>query len=180
LFDLNFSVYGLVFCRNETKPSRVKIPIIIPLLHSLFIFTYVSRARGEQEARTHFFSTSQEKEVWREVYSQVWQTQAQTYASVQDKTRELNNLLLWYNLRHTVNVPTRITKTTETLLDVVITNEKKSINSLRVMDLGLSDHYAQIISISIPEFSNIPYRIKKRQFSEANVQEFLHLLNQVT
>ena len=118
--------------------------------------------------------------MWREVYSQVWQTQAQTYASVQDKTRELNNLLLWYNLRHTVNVPTRITKTTETLLDVVITNEKKSINSLRVMDLGLSDHYAQIISISIPEFSNIPYRIKKRQFSEANVQEFLHLLNQVT
>jgi hypothetical protein len=48
------------------------------------------------------------------------------------------------------------------------------------MDLGLSDHYAQIISTSLPEFSNIPYRIKKRQFSKANVQEFLHLLNQVT
>jgi len=77
-------------------------------------------------------------------------------------TRELNNLLLWYNLKRTVNVPTRITKTTATLLDVVITNEKKSINSLRVMDLGLLDHCAQIISISIPEFSNIPYRIKKK------------------
>ena len=48
------------------------------------------------------------------------------------------------------------------------------------MDLGLSDHYAQIIPISLPEFSNIPYRIKKRQFSETNVQEFLCLLNQVT
>ena len=77
-------------------------------------------------------------------------------------TRELNNLLLQHNLKHTVNVPTRITKTTATLLDVVITNEKKSINSLRVMDLGLSDHYAQIIPISLPEFSNIPYRIKKK------------------
>jgi len=94
-------------------------------------------------------------------------------------TRELNNLLLRYNLKHTVNAPTRITKTIATLLDVVI-NEKKCINALRVMDLGLSDHYAQIISISIPEFSNIQYRIKKRQLCESNTQEFLHLLNQVT
>jgi hypothetical protein len=62
----------------------------------------------------------------------------------------------------------------------VITNEKKSINSLRVMDLGLSDHHTQILSVSIPDFSNIPHRIKKRQFSEANVQEFVFLLNQVT
>jgi hypothetical protein len=95
-------------------------------------------------------------------------------------TGELNNLLLQYNLKHAVNVPTRITKTTATLLDVVITNEKKSINSLKIMDLGLSDHYAQILSIPILDFSNIPYRIEKRQFSEANVQEFLYLLNQVT
>ena len=95
-------------------------------------------------------------------------------------TRELNNVFLRYNLKHTVNVPTRITKTTATLLGVAITNEKKSINCLRVMDLGLSDHYAQTISISRPEFSHIPYRIKKRKFGEANVREFLHLLNQVT
>jgi len=95
-------------------------------------------------------------------------------------TRELNNLHLRYNLKYTVNISTRITKTTATLLGVVITNEKKCVNSLRVMGLGLSDHYTQIISISIAEFSNIPYRINKRQFSEANVKEFLHLLNQVT
>jgi hypothetical protein len=74
----------------------------------------------------------------------------------------VNNLLLRYNLKHIVNVPTRITKTTATLLDVVITNEKKSINSFKVMDLGLSDHYAQILSIPTLDFSNIPHRIKKK------------------
>jgi hypothetical protein len=37
------------------------------------------------------------------------------------------------------------------------------------MDLGLSDHHAQILSIPISDFSNIPHRIKKRQFSEADV-----------
>jgi len=72
------------------------------------------------------------------------------------------------------------TKTTATLLDAVITNKKKSINSLKVMDLGLSHHYAQILSIPVSEFSNIPHRIKKRQFSEANFQEFLYSLNQGT
>jgi hypothetical protein len=52
-------------------------------------------------------------------------------------TKELNNMLLRYNLEHIVNVPTRITKTTVTLLNVVITNEK-SLSSLKVMDFGLS------------------------------------------
>jgi hypothetical protein len=78
-------------------------------------------------------------------------------------TKELNNLLLRYNLKHIVNVPTRITKITATLLDVLITNEKKSINSLKVMDLGQSDHYAQILSISVSNSSNIPNRSKKNE-----------------
>ena len=94
-------------------------------------------------------------------------------------TREFNDLLLKYNLKSAVNVPTRITKNRASLLDVVITNEKKYINCLRVMDLGLSDHHAQIVSISIPEFNNTPYRIRKRKFNEANTQEFHYLLNHV-
>ena len=45
---------------------------------------------------------------------------------------ELNGLLLRYNLKLNVNVPTRVTKNTATLLDVVITNDEKSINSLEL------------------------------------------------
>jgi len=48
------------------------------------------------------------------------------------------------------------------------------------MDLGLSDHHAQSISISLPEFNNTPYKVKKRKFDEVNTQEFLHLLKQLT
>ena len=95
-------------------------------------------------------------------------------------TRELNDLLLWYNFKSAVNIPNRITKNTASLLNVVITNEKKYINSLRVMDLGLSDHYAQIVSILIPKFNNKLYRMKKRKFNETNTQEFHYLLNHVT
>jgi hypothetical protein len=38
--------------------------------------------------------------------------------------REFNNFLLWYNVKHTANVPTRITKYTLTMLDVMTINEK--------------------------------------------------------
>jgi len=94
--------------------------------------------------------------------------------------KELNNLLLRYNLKSIVNVPTRITKNTASLLDVVITNEEKYVNILSVMDLGLSDHLAQSISISLPDINKTLYKVKKRKFNEVNTQEFLHLLKQVT
>ena len=84
------------------------------------------------------------------------------FPSNQPKKRELNSLLLRYNLKHIVNVPTRIIKITASLLDVVITKEKKSINTLRVMNLSISDHHTQILSISISDFSNISHRIKKK------------------
>jgi exonuclease III len=77
-------------------------------------------------------------------------------------TRELNDLLLQYNLRHIVNAPTRITKTTATLLDVMTTNERKSVNSLKVIDLGLSDHYSQILSFPLSDPSNTYYTELKK------------------
>ena len=58
-----------------------------------------------------------------------------------------------------VNVPTRVTKNMATLLHVVITN-----NSLRVMNLGLSDHHAQILSVSIIDARIITYRMKIKTF----------------
>ena len=76
----------------------------------------------------------------------------------------MNGLLLRYNLKIIENVPTRVTKNMATLLDVVITNDEKSINSLRVTNLGLSDHHAQILSIPIINSRIIPYRIKKKDF----------------
>jgi len=51
---------------------------------------------------------------------------------------------------------------------------------VRVTDLGLSDHYAQIITIPKLEFNNTLYRIKKRKFNEDNTQIFYYLLNQIT
>jgi hypothetical protein len=59
--------------------------------------------------------------------------------------REINNVLIRYNLINTVKVPTRITKTASSLLDVIIIHEVKLIEPARVIELGMSDHYAQIL-----------------------------------
>ena len=58
--------------------------------------------------------------------------------------QELVVLLLRYNLANTVQSPTRI-KNVTTLIDVVITNRMHSMEPASIMELGLSDHQAQLL-----------------------------------
>ena len=44
--------------------------------------------------------------------------------------RELRSMLLRYNLKHVVNVPTQITESTATVFDVVMINERKLIKAV--------------------------------------------------
>jgi hypothetical protein len=46
------------------------------------------------------------------------------------------------------------------------------------MELGMSDHYAQILSIPIKSHSSSSYKTYERQINEDNIQEFLYLLQQ--
>jgi hypothetical protein len=92
--------------------------------------------------------------------------------------REINNILIRYNLINTVKVPTRITKTSSSLLDVIIIHEEKLLEPARVMELGMSDHYAQILSIPIKTHSIRSYKVFERELNEENMQEFLYLLQQ--
>ena len=66
-----------------------------------------------------------------------------------DNTRlhELENLLLRYDLINTVNSLTSITCSSESLIDVIVTNREYLEQSTTVIDLGLSDHLAQLIRI---------------------------------
>jgi hypothetical protein len=46
------------------------------------------------------------------------------------------------------------------------------------MELGMSDHYAQILSIPIKSHGSSFYKIYEKQINEDNIQEFLYLLRQ--
>jgi len=59
------------------------------------------------------------------------------------RLHELENLLLSYDLINTVNSPIRITSSSESLIDVIVTNRDYLEQSTTVFDLGLCDHLAQ-------------------------------------
>ena len=65
------------------------------------------------------------------------------------RLQELKNLLESYNMMNTVRSPTRITPLTESLIDVIITYKDIPVINTVVIDLGLSDHLAQIVNINI-------------------------------
>jgi len=67
------------------------------------------------------------------------------------RLQELQNLLESYDMINTVRSLTRITPSTEYLIDVIIINKDNPVLSASVVDLGFSDHLAQILRINTGE-----------------------------
>ena len=55
-------------------------------------------------------------------------------------TKRLIFLSTLYNLHQLIAEPTRVTKTSSTLIDLILTNQPEHISCSGVIDLGLSDH----------------------------------------
>jgi len=70
---------------------------------------------------------------------------------MQDGVRlhDVQKLRLLHNLVSTVRSPTRVTKDTVSLIDVIITNKDRIGELATVMDLGYSDHKAQILQLNV-------------------------------
>ena len=62
---------------------------------------------------------------------------------------EVKNLLGSYGLQNIVRFPTRITPKSESLLDVIVINKYYLKLEVSVIDLGFSDHLAQVANINI-------------------------------
>ena len=76
------------------------------------------------------------------------------------KLRDLQEILLLYNLVNTVTSPTRVTKNSISLIDVIITNKEITRDTATVIDLGYSDHMAQVLKLPIKKkrgvYASIP------------------------
>jgi len=93
------------------------------------------------------------------------------------RLQELKNLLESYNMMNTVRSPTRITPLTESLIDVIITYKDIPVISTGVIDLGLSDHLAQIVNTNIGKKNGRTRTVVRRQFTHNSIEEFKHLLS---
>jgi hypothetical protein len=94
--------------------------------------------------------------------------------------KDLTGLLLRYNLVNTVQSPTRISNSTSTLIDVIIINKKDYVEPATVMELGVSDHQAQVLSVLRKTPTSINRRVLKRRFGNSNIREFQYLLEKET
>ena len=56
------------------------------------------------------------------------------------QTHKLQTLCSLYQLTQVINEPTRITETTSTLIDLILTNKPEYISTGGVLHLGISDH----------------------------------------
>jgi hypothetical protein len=101
---------------------------------------------------------------------------------LQDNTqiRGVQNLLASYKLVNTIADPTRFTKNSVSLLDVMITEKLYYSCVTEVLDLGYSDHLAQILHMKVEKPKVGQRKIKSRQLLNRNIAEFNHLLKTKT
>jgi hypothetical protein len=73
-----------------------------------------------------------------------------------------------------------MTANTNSLLDVIIINRKNYKYPTTVIELGLSDHLAQMLPVQNTIRKRKKKKVLKRRFGENNIREFKHLLNKET
>lgn len=86
---------------------------------------------------------------------------------------KLIDMIESYNLTQLINVPTRITENSETLLDLFITTSDLRIIKVDAQDInGISDHLATVGVFNLKSIKTPPKFITRRSFKEFNEEEF--------
>jgi hypothetical protein len=73
-------------------------------------------------------------------------------------------------------MPTRITRNSQCLVDVLILDKYQNENLTSVLDLGYSDHFAQIFSLETDKPVTSSVKVFKRNFSLRNIPQFTYFL----
>ena len=79
-------------------------------------------------------------------------------------TSDLLNILAIYNMTQLITEPTRITNTTQSLIDLCITNTPDKIRASGVLSIGISDH-------------SLVYLIRKSSYDKLMVNTFVQKRN---
>ncbi|PNF29254.1 hypothetical protein B7P43_G10478, partial [Cryptotermes secundus] len=96
---------------------------------------------------------------------------------VNEHTRTLENLLISYDLKNTVTVPTRVTSLSKSSIDVMITNKQFNKNYIEIVNMGFSDHLAQILWVNLDtRRMEQKDKVLLRKFSKVNISKFIDLL----
>jgi cellobiose phosphorylase len=91
------------------------------------------------------------------------------------KHQKLQNSFFLYKLINTVKSQTRIRNTTSSLIDVMVINNLNYENIREVLDVGHSDHLAQILHIKLDNARTVLANVRKRQVAEKIIEELEYM-----
>ena len=85
-----------------------------------------------------------------------------------------NNILEPLSLTQMVKSPTRVTKDTSTLIDLILTNSPENIKLTDTADFpGISDHKLVYCSYSLKKPKFVPQTVKRRDFRKFAKEKFM-------
>ena len=99
-----------------------------------------------------------------------------TKDNLDKNTQDYKNTLLSLGLRNTINLPTRITETSDTILDHVVTNVNAKTIFSGVVTQDVSDHLPICAVLNLAVKRPLSSFVYKRKFSRKKKDDFVNLL----
>ena len=88
------------------------------------------------------------------------------------KTRKLLDLFDLFSMQNVVNEPTRVTPTTQSLIDLIVTTKVNLVGKSGALPLGLSDHCLTYATLKLKSKRPPPKIIQTRNFKHFNDKDF--------
>jgi len=88
------------------------------------------------------------------------------------RIQEIKNILDSHDLINIASSPTRFTPSPESSIDVIVINKKNPELELSVIDMGFSDHLAQVVKINTSKGNRRNKIVVRRQLTNNNIEEF--------
>ena len=95
-----------------------------------------------------------------------------SFSDLQTKTRNLLHIFDVFNMQNVIKEATRITPSTETLIDVIATNKPELVRTTGVLPLGITDHSLVYATLRLIRKRPPPTVITVRNFKQFNTENF--------
>lgn len=86
------------------------------------------------------------------------------------RNSHLQRIMTRFNLQHLITEPTRITNTTETCIDLIMTNHNSIINNTSVLPPFISDHCTVTAEVVFKTFKPLSYKKILWKYEGSNLQ----------
>ena len=101
-------------------------------------------------------------------------TNCNTMNKSDNDTKNLSKIVEFFNLKHLITDYTRVTASTKTCIDHIVTNTENKVIQSGVISCGISDHdiVYLIKNMRIPKARNLPKAQTVRNYKKFDLKEF--------